>query len=262
MATGQATVRSIGAGVCLAVAASLLVVVSTAPAHAATAGSEESSAARASAGNPHNVTGKGPSTMRLRTGCRETYSLTVSFDVAAGEHYDVTLRGQDSQGHTINGSTVTGTATSNGRRTIKRSLLLCGETHDGGVGKLQIFGRVGEQSFGDEVRTVIRYADRVRMKKPKRAVKRGKRVLLRGQWDRGRGFGLDCGYYNRKAVRVRIFFKPNGGSWRQISKVRISAYGDWHKKVKVKRSGKYQVRIKKSKRYLPTRSKVRRVRAR
>lgn len=262
MMTGQRTVRSVGAGMCLVVAASLLGGLGTAPAHAAHDRAGRPGPSQVAGAGDHDVRVKGPSHMVLRNGCREKYSLTVSFDATAGEDYWVNLRGQDSQGHSIDGSTVSGTATSTGRVAIKRPLLLCGSTHDAGVGKLQVNVHVGAEQVKGVARTVIRYADRIRMKRPKVAVRRGQSVLLRGRWDRGPGFGFGCGYYNRKAVRVRIWFKPYGGAWRQVAKARINGQGAWHKLVKVKRSGRYQVRVKKSNRYLPARSTVRRVRAR
>ncbi|QIX25923.1 hypothetical protein ncot_04400 [Nocardioides sp. JQ2195] len=263
MRSRPARVRSIGAGVCLAVAAVLPGTVGAAPpAGAAPTSAAAETTVRAAGAGEHNVTVRGPSRMRLRTGCREDYSIRVSFDVSAGEDYWVNLRGQDSQGHTIDGSTVSGTATATGRTTIERPLLLCGEGHDAGVGKLQVNVHVGDEMVDGTARTVIRYADRVRMKKPKRAVGRGHQVVLRGRWDRGTGFGLDCGYHNRKFVRVRIDFKPEGGSWRQIARTRIGAYGDWRKKVEVRRTGRYRARVRKSDRYLPARSVARRVRVR
>lgn len=210
----------------------------------------------------HNVAVRAPGKLVLRSGCRETYSMTASFDAAAGEDYWVNLRGQDSQGHTIDGGTASGTATSTGRVRITRALLLCGSTHDAGTGVLQATVIVGDQTTSGTARVPIRYADRVRMKKPKRAVRRGHRVVLRGSWDRGPGFGRAAGYYNRKHVRVLVFFKAKGRAWRKIGTSRIDTQGNWREPVKVKRAGRYQARVRKSQRYLPARSVVRRIRVR
>lgn len=200
--------------------------------------------------------------MKLRAGCQETYSLKVSFDLTAGEHYWVNLRGQDSQEHTIDGATVSGTATQTGRQSIERPLLLCGSTHDAGVGKLQVSVHVGDEQIDGTARTVIRYVDRVRMNKPKATVERGQTLTLRGVWDRGRGFGLACGYYNRRAVKVLIDFKPLNGTWRQVAKTGINGQGEWQRKVTVNQTGRYRARVAKSDRYLPARSLARLVQTR
>lgn len=257
MRNSRSATGAVARGVSLVLAMSLLGAVG----QPSSAGASPRPVAPSGEGS-HDVAVRAPGTMVLRSGCRETYSMTASFDAAADEDYWVNLRGQDSQGHTIDGGTASGTATSTGRVRITRALLLCGSTHDAGTGVLQVNVHVGNEQISGRARIPIRYADRVRMKKPKRAVRRGQRVVLRGSWDRGPGFGRAAGYYNRKHVRVLIFFKPNGRDWRKVGTSRIDTQGNWRERVKVKRTGRYQARVRKSQRYLPARSAVRRVRVR
>lgn len=201
----------------------------------------------------------GPETMILRSGCRETYHAAAVFDAVEGETYTVFLNAEDGTGRDIDGATREGTVTRSGRITVTAPLLLCGQLHDAGVGRIKVGMLIGDDPAVDlRKRVVLKYDDAVSMSKPVR-VAGGQRVRLRGAWSRGRGFGPGLTTYIRTSVRVGLYFRPSGGRWERVASTGIGTQGTWSKRVRLPKAGAWQARVAGSDRLLPARSQVRRV---
>lgn len=208
-----------------------------------------------------------PKAVAIVAGCHERWLARLTFAVPEGGRYDVTLGGWDADGYSFNGS-ASARGVRAGSHTVTLTSQLCGYRRTPGRATLRIFVTVGTADEpvtqrGDfTAATYLKNLTSVPLSAVSRVQRRGARVRLEGVRAL-RGRFPDSRYAGPLAqAPVRIYHRPVGGTWRYVTAARTDARGVWRQRVRVRRTGDWQVRYAGTATLLPDSSPVRRIRVR
>lgn len=208
-----------------------------------------------------------PVAVRIVEGCHERWLARLVFDMPAGGNYDVVLGGWDADGYSFNGS-ASARGVAGGPTTVNLTSQICGYRRTPGRATLRIFVTIGTASepvtmTGDfTAYTHLKNRTGVPLREVTRVQRRGAWVGLTGVRAL-RGRFPDSKYLvPLRYAPVRVYHRPVGGAWRYIGAARTDGSGVWRKRVRVWRTGDWQVRYAGTPTLMPASSAVRRIRVR